>query len=231
MAKLIAAPTKNGIQKTLAAELLSTASTGDPITFDDVDGIPNLPGILVIDRVDANGTATPSKREYIEYSGTSGTTVLITTRNVDGSNSALTHAVGAVVEFVPDVVWADRMYDALTLVVDPDDNSRIRSFPFTEAVDAATIDFDLSSSTRHKVTLGGNRTLTVSNPQEGQGFLLRITQDETGERTVTWFDGISWAYGITPTLTTTGGKTDFFTFICTDATTPAFDGFVVGQDI
>jgi hypothetical protein len=123
MAKLLAAPTKNAIQKTLASQLLSSAGATDPITFDDVDGIANLPGNLVINRVDSSGVATPAKREYIEYSGTSGNTVLITTRNVDGSNSALTHAVGSIVEFIPDVTWADRIYDSLATVVDVDDIS------------------------------------------------------------------------------------------------------------
>jgi len=119
--KLLKAPNKNAIQKTLAAQLLSTASTGDPISFDDVDGIDNSPGTLVINRVDSNGTATASKREYIEYSGTSGNTVIIETRNVDNSNASLTHAVGSIVEFVPDVTWANRMYTALSTLVDTDD--------------------------------------------------------------------------------------------------------------
>lgn len=124
---LLTSPSKNAVQKTLSAQLLSTASTGDPITFDDVDGIPNLPGVLVINRVDTNGDATASKREYIEYSGTSGTTVLITTRNVDGSNAALTHAVGSIVEFIPDVVWAGRIYTALSSLVDASDVSALNS--------------------------------------------------------------------------------------------------------
>jgi hypothetical protein len=123
MSALLAAPSKNAIQKTLAAELLSTAGVGDPISFDDVDGIQNKPGVLVIDRVDSGGTATPSKREYIEYSGTSGTTVLITARNADSSSSAQTHAVGAIVEFIPDVVWANRIYDGLSQVINPSDLS------------------------------------------------------------------------------------------------------------
>jgi len=117
MPPLLTSPTKNGIQKTLASQLLSTATTADPITFDDVDGLPNLPGVLVIRRVDTSGVVTPSFREYIEYSGTSGNTVLITTRNVDGSNAALTHPVGSIVEFIPDITWADRVYDALANVV------------------------------------------------------------------------------------------------------------------
>lgn len=119
MVELLTAPTKNAIQKTLAAQLLSTANTGDPITFDDVDGIPNLPGVLVIRRVDVNGVPTPAFREYIEYSGTSGTTVLITTRNVDSSNAALTHPIGSIVEFIPDVTWAARIYAALLNIVNP----------------------------------------------------------------------------------------------------------------
>jgi len=103
--------TKNAIQKPLAAQLLSTASTGDAITFDDVDGVDNKPGILVINRVDSNGAATPSSREYISYTGTSGNTVLIETRNVDGSGAARTHAVGSVVEFVIDRTWGQRVID------------------------------------------------------------------------------------------------------------------------
>lgn len=102
---------KNAVQKTLSAQLLNTASTGDPITFSDVDGVQNKPGVLVINALDSNGEATPSSREYISFSGTSGTTVLIETRNVDGSASAKTHAVGSIVEFIPDSVWAQRIID------------------------------------------------------------------------------------------------------------------------
>lgn len=134
MAVLLAPISKNAIQKTLAAQLLSSATTGDPVTFDDVDGIPNLPGVLVINRVDSSGTATASKREYIEYSGTSGTTVLITTRNVDNSNAALTHAVGSIVEFLPDVTWADRIYDALANVI----NVSTLALDTTKVVDLTT---------------------------------------------------------------------------------------------
>jgi len=102
---------KNAVQKTLSAQLLSTASTGDAITFDDVDGVQNKPGVLVINRVDSNGAATPSSREYISFTGTSGNTVLIETRNVDGSGAARTHAVGSIVEFVADGVWGQRVID------------------------------------------------------------------------------------------------------------------------
>jgi len=157
MAKLLAAPTKNAIQKTLSAELLSSAGASDPISFADVDGIPNLPGVLVINRVDSNGTATASKREYIEYSGTSGTTVLITTRNVDGSGSTLTHAVGSIVEWIPDVTWADRIYDSLAAVIDVDDNTTINSSLVTLTGTQTLTNKTISGATLSG-TLAGNAT-------------------------------------------------------------------------
>lgn len=149
---LYASPEKNAVQKTLAAQLLNTAGVGDPITFDDVDGIPNLPGVLVINRVDSNGAATPSSREYISYSGTSGNTVLIETRNVDSGGAARTHSVGSIVEFIPDVIWADSIYDTLSLIVDPADNS---------ALDTTKVP-----------TLTGTQTLTnKSIPLSGTNYL------------------------------------------------------------
>lgn len=111
---------KNAIQKNLAAQLLSTATTGDAITFDDVDGIQNKPGVLVINRIDANNASTPSAREFISFTGTSGNTVLIDTRNVDGSGATRTHAIGSIVEFISDAVWAQRIIDQALVEHDVD---------------------------------------------------------------------------------------------------------------
>jgi len=97
------------------------------------------------------------------------------------------------------------------------------------ASDGATITFDLSKGNKHKVTLGGNRTLALSNIPIGMSFVIRITQDGTGSRTVTWFSTIKWDYGTTPTLTTTANKTDSFGFICT--ANGAYDGYILGQGL
>jgi len=83
--------------------------------------------------------------------------------------------------------------------------------------DGSTITFDLSAGDVHSVTLGGNRTLALSNGNNGQRFVLLLKQDGTGGRTVTWFSGITWGNGITPTLTATAAKTDVFSFIQTGA--------------
>jgi ribosomal protein S13 len=99
--------------------------------------------------------------------------------------------------------------------------------------DAATVTFDLDQATTHGVTLGGGRTLALSNVQIGDKFLIRLQQDGTGSRTVTWFNHISWAGGSAPTLTTTANKADLLGFLTASGTGGAywFDGLVVGQNI
>ena len=101
--------------------------------------------------------------------------------------------------------------------------------PLEDNTDGSTITFDLNSSNTHSVTLGGNRTLALSNASVGQKFIIRLTQDGTGSRTVTFFSTIKWAGGVAPTLTTTANKTDVFGFICTSANN--YDGFVVGYNL
>ncbi len=206
MAVLLAPTTKNAVQKELAAQLLNTAGVGDPITFDDVDGVPNLPGVLVINRVDSSGAATAAKREYIEYSGTSGTTVLITTRNVDNSNAALTHAVGSIVEFIPDVTWADRIYDALSLVVDVNDVSAINSSLVTLTGTQTLTNKTLTTPTIAGATLSGiiagnatlpgtitlvdanfgsRRTTIYDNGNAGASLAVNLNNGETQKLTLT----------------------------------------------
>ena len=101
--------------------------------------------------------------------------------------------------------------------------------PLESNTDGSTVTFDLDSSSTHTVTLGGNRTLAISNEDAGQKFIINLVQDGTGSRTVTWFSTIKWAGGSAPTLTTTADKADSFGFLCTG--TDAYYGFVIGQNI
>jgi hypothetical protein len=84
------------------------------------------------------------------------------------------------------------------------------------ATDAATVTFDLATSRRQKVTLGGNRTLAVSNDADDMAFTLVLIQDGTGSRTVTWWSGIRWhgtgGVSTPPTLSTGAGARDYCTF-------------------
>lgn len=96
---------------------------------------------------------------------------------------------------------------------------------------AGTATLDLSLSNVNHITMpAGNITVAISNGKLGQLFMVRILQDATGSRTVTWFSGIKWAGGVAPTLTTTASKADTFGFEITTAGS-AYDGFVIGQNI
>ena len=98
--------------------------------------------------------------------------------------------------------------------------------PIESNTDGATITFNMDEANTHTVTLGGNRSLALSNVDVGQKFVIRLAQDATGSRTVTWFTTIKWPGGLEPTLTETGLKTDVFGFICTG--TNQYDGYVIG---
>lgn len=95
--------------------------------------------------------------------------------------------------------------------------------------DGATVTFDLAAISKHQVTLGGNRTLALSNAHVGQFFMIKLIQDGTGSRTVTWFTTIKWANGSTPILTTTANKADWFGFVCTSSGN--YDGFIIAQNV
>jgi len=101
--------------------------------------------------------------------------------------------------------------------------------PIESNTDGATITFNMDEANTHTVTLGGNRILALSNVDVGQKFIIRLVQDGTGSRTVTWFSTIKWPGNLVPTLTETGGKTDVFGFICT--ATNQYDGYVIGYNL
>lgn len=94
--------------------------------------------------------------------------------------------------------------------------------------DGATVTFNMGTSNHHIVTLGGNRTLAVSNVSTGQAFIVHLRQDGTGSRTVNWWGGILWAGGSAPTLTTTANKTDTFGFIYDGSN---YLGYVIGKNL
>lgn len=95
---------------------------------------------------------------------------------------------------------------------------------------SSSVTFDLSISSKHVVTLTGSPvTLSLSNVADGQVFLIRLKQDGTGSRLVTWFSTIKWPGGVTPTLTTTASKADVFGFVQTSSGN--YDGFILGQNL
>lgn len=102
-------PTQNGLQLTLDAQLAAGATSSLTLN-QSVTGIVQAPGICWIDRIDSSGNKTPTKREYISFTGVSGSQLTGLTRGLAGSSDQV-HSVGAIVEFGPDVVQAQADYD------------------------------------------------------------------------------------------------------------------------
>jgi hypothetical protein len=77
--------------------------------------------------------------------------------------------------------------------------------------DGATISLNWNNGNVQKVTLGGNRTFTFANPVAGGRYLIELTQDSTGSRTITW-PTIKWqrvsGTSTAPTLSTTAAYVD-----------------------
>lgn len=105
-------PTENALQYTLDSQL---SAGGSSLTLNtSVAGVVQAPGIAVIDRIDSAGNATASKREYVTFTGVSGADLTGLARGLAGSTDQV-HSVGAIVEFVPDILWAQAIYDWATL--------------------------------------------------------------------------------------------------------------------
>jgi hypothetical protein len=81
--------------------------------------------------------------------------------------------------------------------------------PATIVTDGATQVFDCSTGGIFQWTLGASRTMTAPVNMVPEQFMeLRVVQDGTGSRLVTWPAVIVWSGGTAPTLTTTAGRMD-----------------------
>jgi hypothetical protein len=207
------------------------------------------PGVACISYSDPIST---SAAEWVTYSSIDTATNELqgVTRGAEGF-SAKTHVNGATIAFPISESHINNMATALSIggvatnavsgTIAPSSTSTnsatelvTKSYidsGYQTATDGATVTFDLGNGgyRKHKVTLGGARTLAISNGIVGQVFIIDLIQDATGSRTVTWFSTIKWAGGTVPTLTTTANKIDSFGFIVTSAGN--YQGYVIGQNL
>jgi hypothetical protein len=95
-----------------------------------------------------------------------------------------------------------------------------------------TLTLPLNTATFFTVSLNNNiTTMTFVSPPANPrvySFVLQFTADGT-PRTVVWPVTVKWTGGIAPTLTSTNGKVDTFTFVTHDGGTNYF-GFISGQN-
>lgn len=89
-----------------------------------------------------------------------------------------------------------------------------QNFGTATLTDGATINWNLDDAQTAKVTLGGNRTMAApTNLVDGGTYVLRVIQDGTGSRTITWNSVFKWPGGTAPVLSTAASAVDVITFV------------------
>lgn len=121
-AKLWEAATVNAFSTTLNGSITDSDTT---ITLTTTSNL-TAPGVLVIDRQDVNGDDTPSVREYITFTGISGSDLTGCTRGVAGS-TAQSHSSGAIIEENMSVTHWNEMIDFLNVAHDSAGNLVVSS--------------------------------------------------------------------------------------------------------
>jgi len=186
MAVIYKVPLSNNSQYTLDTQY--TAGGTSLVLNTNVASVVQAPGTCVVDRVDSSGNKTASKRTYYTFTGVS-TTTLTGLAVADGTDQA--HAVGAIVEFVPDITWAQAMYNGLTAVVDPTtqalDTTKVVDLTTAQTISKKTI----KSSLAEVVTTAGGTTTYTLTPSvaiaayaTGQEFVIKMNATNTGASTI-----------------------------------------------
>lgn len=85
---------------------------------------------------------------------------------------------------------------------------------------AATIDIDWENGDTQYVVLAGNPTINApTHPVNGKRYLLRLVQDSTGSRTVTFASSwIKWVGNNAPVQTTTANRQDIVSMLYSNGT-------------
>jgi len=75
---------------------------------------------------------------------------------------------------------------------------------------AITINFGRNQ--KQKLTLNANTTLTFTAPPGVGNFLIKLVQDGTGGRLITWPNTVKWTLNTSPTLSSNANSVDIATF-------------------
>lgn len=132
--------------------------------------------------------------------------------------------------------WGTKLNNFLTVEHATDGTHGLSSGLVTDVVN--TVSDATSSATIPAVTTAGINFLTLTTTCSltfptaisGQSFTLIIKQGNSGGYLINWPASIvKWPSGVAPTLSSTVGAIDIFSFFCADGTN--WFGFASGQDM
>lgn len=199
--------------------LLGNASTGSgsvvlatsPTLVTPVLGVATATSINGLTISSSTGTLTITNGKTVSVtntltlSGTDGTT--ITFQGTDtyvgrATNDTLTNKTLTSPSIATPTITSQWNFGAHTAYFTETDNGNSGA--------SDTIDWGVSN--KQKSTLTDNCTFTFTAPSGPCSLVLKLVQDATGSRTVTWPAAVHWSGGTAPTLTTTAGRVDIICF-------------------
>lgn len=216
------------------------AASPSPPSLTQTDAIYEISLAQILVEADVTSVSNAKITDERSFAASKGVVKLIENQTIEGvktfSDGIKTDTVGEETSgtgvTVDDVLIKDKSIKVDTI----NENTANAGVTFKKlvntvvtATDGETVTFDLAKGNIQQVTLGGDRTLALSNVSVGECFVIDLIQDETGSRTVTWFATIKWDDGTAPTLTTTAGKIDSFGFICKSSGN--YQGYIIGQNL
>lgn len=199
------------------------ATTGGTTTLTSNNGaadqarmaILDVSGVLV-----SNATITcpdSVSKWYIVKNGTTGSYTL-TVKTVSGTGVTVTQGKTELV--FCDGTNVERAFGSRAYLDQNQSFTKAQGVDRSALTDAATVAVDASLSNVFTLTIGGNRTLgQPTNPKDGQGITIFITQDGTGSRTLAYHADWLFPGGTEPTLSTAAAAVDVFSAVYNGATT------------
>lgn len=179
--------------KTLTSPILTTPDLGTPsaLTLTNATGLP-VAGITA-------STSTALGVGSLELGHATDTTL-------SRSSAGVLAVEGVVIPTAASTAtFTNKTYDtAGTGNVLKVGGSPIGATEYTTANSSTALTIDFVNGAHQKVPLTGNCTFTFTAPATGISVItLKLVQDSTGSRLVTWPATVKWPGGVAPTLTTT----------------------------
>ena len=168
---------------------------------------------------DASGSGTTAISLTLANSGVSAGTYRSVTVDAKGRVTAGTNPTTVAGYGITDAVSTSTLAGYASLSVS-NTWTKTQAPANGSLTDAATIAWDGSTLQVASVTLAGNRTLgAMTGIVPEATYVLIVSQDATGGRTLAWNSVYKFAGGTVPTLTTTANAVDVFTFVANAAGT------------
>lgn len=144
--------------------------------------------------------------EIVHYTGKFGSTLTGCTRGSQ-STTAATHADQAVVGLYLTAATVNQLLAEVIAL-----ETQIGAKQDLGTVLSATPTWNWALGATAELVLGISITaLTLSNPLDARFHFLKIKQDATGSRTITWPASVDWGTAAAPTLSTAANKVDLIT--------------------